>query len=1135
MIEDIDEYQKLKMQPLGSTGRQNTFEPSKQVPFDLYSELELQNLMKKGPDYMHRKLANLVKQENIQEVKRIALATDFILENPDYLESGKLPAVALRQKEAHLLMALLENGYLFPPSRFIKAITEGKIEYVSQIIIENLYSLKSIELGFWLMLKKGLTDQAKIILFKEPQVAEFFRGYSIDARESIETFLSNSFILAKVFKCALENKEDLIACNILLKDPSVINGKSITIAVNNGCIETLQVIWTGNLVLPGSQQVTRAKKSVVWENLSSVAVDKEEKKKINKLLGISSIINGLLYAKNRSAVEKVLDWPNACNENGILRVLIMYNEVGLILKHLSKTKLEISASEFSDAFNKQFYSICLKMLKSKEPRGDLIREKYQSKLITLLESGDTCLQAINMLGFINHRDWIGDLTKTLCCTLDDLISTTDELFVCPSPLLFCVLVIEFLRDISLNSVLNKHRCLECAELFVQQSFHIEKMYKDDDVLMYLLLDTDCRGRSTLSIIGDNDMLELLEDMSVGVIIHKLWKGNPTLHFWNCSSLVQGLFDREDFLAPAPLFHPYSFSFDLWTKSSSLRYFSANAYVLFLLVVYTALIIEASNRKIFLDIQSDNSAYALLRISQIIILSSMCDIASQYIFCSKTKRLFKFDALRITDVLIFGMMLLILAGLDENMGPGKNYPDQDPVVFNGLVHSIVNLLIWIRFLLILIATQKLGPFIYMIYVILQKMFSFYFLFACFTIWFAAVFTALFAPSDAGEYGNFFLSFRTLYSSALGVFSFSNFTDKKVLGCLLLGLYLIITNIILLNLFVALFTTIYQIITERIESTYRSLLVANNDKWKWDDFSGFLIITPTPFSFVGLFAAPFLLYSNNPRINLKIAKIFYAISVGFFQYFLFLIASIVALPVAYVVGFLYYPESNKNAEVSIDEENQLAAKEFSLKKLLLWGFCGLFILMYYIIRDSVIFWTIIFKEHNSSDPLHKFVTKDNVFALHETLNTLNHIEIPINELTEIWAYTKSVLTGRHVGQGDLENAEDFFGNFTLTMKSKAVNLSNLKRLLDGIEEKDLERVQNIRLPYIQKASFNYKNLIGGVEVQGITLPKKVGTPGGPVDVANIKNAKKIVQEMASQFSYFQEIISKVKGNIMSEKFT
>jgi hypothetical protein len=98
---------------------------------------------------------------------------------------------------------------------------------------------------------------------------------------------------------------------------------------------------------------------------------------------------------------------------------------------------------------------------------------------------------------------------------------------------------------------------------------------------------------------------------------------------------------------------------------------------------------------------------------------MGDLAMQYYFCMKTRRNFIFDAMRILDIVIFGQMLLILAGLQDNMGPGKKYSDTEPEIFVGLIHSFENLFVWVRVLLMLITTKRLGPFLFMIYHIMKK--------------------------------------------------------------------------------------------------------------------------------------------------------------------------------------------------------------------------------------------------------------------------------------------------------------------------------------------------------------------------------------------------------------------------------
>ena len=242
---------------------------------------------------------------------------------------------------------------------------------------------------------------------------------------------------------------------------------------------------------------------------------------------------------------------------------------------------------------------------------------------------------------------------------------------------------------------------------------------------------------------------------------------------------------------------------------------------------------------------------------------------------------------------------------------------------------------------------------MIYCILQQMFSFYFLFACFSIWFAAVFTALFSTSD-DLYSSFWVSMRTLFSSSLGGFDMLSFTEKKLLGCLLLGVYLIITLIILLNLFVALFVNIYKNITKDINSNYRTMVISTYQKWKWDDEFGFFILFTSPFSIFTLVLAPFIVYSKNFRsLALKSSRLLYAGVFGFWQFVLFLGFNLVLLPFVYFIGIFHYPQVTISVSISQGNEWKNLEKTFSLKKMVVWAFCGVFILFFYIIRDSISF--------------------------------------------------------------------------------------------------------------------------------------------------------------------------------------
>ena len=98
---------------------------------------------------------------------------------------------------------------------------------------------------------------------------------------------------------------------------------------------------------------------------------------------------------------------------------------------------------------------------------------------------------------------------------------------------------------------------------------------------------------------------------------------------------------------------------------------------------------------------------------------------------------------------------------------------------------------------------------------------------------------------------------------------------------------------------------------------------------------------------------------------------------------------------------------------------------------------------------------------------------------------------------------------------------------------IQITQIRRLLTNIIETDLEKLENIRIPYFVKAIFNFKNLLGGIEIEGVTLPKKLGNPGGPADKKNIDNANKIVKEMNEKIEYFEKVIQTLKNKLEYNK--
>lgn len=99
---------------------------------------------------------------------------------------------------------------------------------------------------------------------------------------------------------------------------------------------------------------------------------------------------------------------------------------------------------------------------------------------------------------------------------------------------------------------------------------------------------------------------------------------------------------------------------------------------------------------------------------------------------------------------------------------------------------------------------------------------------------SLFTALQQRNTTTEhYDSFFLSIRTLYSSALGIFNLEIFEEYRHIGEMLLCAFLVISYVLMLHLLIGILTHVYERQKLRVDSEYRAVLITFYEKWHWDD--------------------------------------------------------------------------------------------------------------------------------------------------------------------------------------------------------------------------------------------------------------------------------------------------------------
>jgi len=200
-----------------------------------------------------------------------------------------------------------------------------------------------------------------------------------------------------------------------------------------------------------------------------------------------------------------------------------------------------------------------------------------------------------------------------------------------------------------------------------------------------------------------------------------------------------------------------------------------------------------------------------------------------------------------------------------VGEGKEIDFFTPTMFNALLHGIMLALIWLKLVGILSTTKSIGPLLRMILLMGIDMMKFLAIFFALILAAASVFTALFESSTKnGNMAEFGLTFRTLFSSSLGGFNVENYDDRTDLGHALTAVYLIFSNVLLLNLLIAILTNVYEELIERVDSEYRSVLISFYNKFKWDNRYGLFILLPSPITWVVALISPILITTKKPEL-------------------------------------------------------------------------------------------------------------------------------------------------------------------------------------------------------------------------------------------------------------------------------
>jgi len=560
-----------------------------------------------------------------------------------------------------------------------------------------------------------------------------------------------------------------------------------------------------------------------------------------------------------------------------------------------------------------------------------------------------------------------------------------------------------------------YKCESVATSLLEIGCSIQDAIKNEETLKYYLqVHQDWKGRSTLEIIAQNRFYDYLKHPIVASMVSKLWYGNDESGgIWDFST-IRSIFssniksekydDLLNMLDNEKTNNVYTFQFKQYINNCSQRNIINAMAQVFTALIYEAIVFFYVDQSSLGEIPDQIPLFYYFHFAADILVFTMnLNFIFFVLYLVKTGRKVEFNVSMFIEILLFAACLLdkiefstILSPLESYMQgllsnttyyennelnsqymlnstttsndifnftlPGTNESNTFDVVteyirtpfsklIKTIIFSIIILCVWFKVILVMITTRTFGPFLRIVYLLLSIMLNFGIIYFCFNIVWAQAMTLIFS-NDNEDYIYFFNSFVSLFNATFGQYTLLNFRTSPMLGYIFTVIYVIMSNVMLLSLFVAIVSNQYQTHKSAADSENRVILVITHESIKWDDRYGLLILLPHPLNILSFFMVIILLMvpeSKAEKVNIIMSKIAF-ILICFVNFFYLLIMSFVLYPIALLKSYIHtFKDSLTNFDCVVFFRGVLAF------------FTRPFVLLYYIARDCVYFWQISYKEN------------------------------------------------------------------------------------------------------------------------------------------------------------------------------
>ena len=569
-----------------------------------------------------------------------------------------------------------------------------------------------------------------------------------------------------------------------------------------------------------------------------------------------------------------------------------------------------------DAIENECFSFLLFYIKVSESELLEFQNEIVQVLIGKIQSDPKHIE-IYLYMLLKYQKYISlPSTKRFLNYIEECLHTNDSnilfLYGQPNPIKINILVIEIIEKMVGIYPSYKIKGQQIRAELLQLVQHIQSQIDSEDMIRQIFYDRDILNREIIYIVGNNNLIELLENKNMQAIIDDIWMGpyelesnlissTSTLASLLCSKITKRdteFKNRSHMLTrdvKSMKSHPYQFT--AWKYGMHARYiFEVFIFLTLFVINFIAFkIILDRMKNIFrvmetgeeptaaqlrdMECDIDSLAWGMKITFGILYIFSftLYHYIFQILFLFLAKRQVTWDkfiqAEFIIDFVLYSVSEftiqyynekyydLIDCTVDENSNTNDTLTKalcvntffEDAHGFD-IVTAIILLFNVLRIFFTLRVSHIFGPLIKMIKLMIESSLTFLF-FYFMNLWTFAVIAEimLFSFYEKSKFISTTESFFTLFEASLGNFDFEYLNetqshDNYWVRRIFMVFFLLLNMILLMNFLIAILSNVYSIYVSKSSSLYMVEIVKLKNIFANDETYGCLISAPNPISLI-----------------------------------------------------------------------------------------------------------------------------------------------------------------------------------------------------------------------------------------------------------------------------------------------